>query len=89
MLFAPNDLFLSLEREKGQWREYAGKRPGAGNPPMAGSGWTGAAEGSRQRIPAAFAGVLVFLRSWNFALQIKIKLFERLYRELFYFGLRF
>ena len=38
---------------------------------------------------AAFAGVLVFLRSWNFALQIKIKLFERLYRELFYFDLRF
>ena len=33
MLFAPNDLFLSLEREKGQWREYAGKRPVTGHFP--------------------------------------------------------
>ena len=60
MLFAPNDLFLSLEREKEQWRAYAGKRPGTGNPPMAGSGWTGEAEGSRQRIPAAGFGVKIF-----------------------------
>ena len=50
---------------------------------------TGAAEGSKPRIPAAFAGVLVFLRLWDFALQVKIKLFERFYRELFYFDLRF
>ena len=49
---------------------------------------TGGGE-ANHTFPAAFAGVLVFLRPWNFALQVKIKLFERLYRELFYFDLRF
>ena len=62
---------------------------GTGEAPLAGKDRAGEAEGINPRVPAAFAGVLVFLRFWDFALQAKIKLSERLYRELFYFDLRF
>ena len=69
-------------------RSYAENRRGPGNL-LAGGPNRREPEAPTKGRTAAFAGVLVFLRSWDFALQVKIKLSERLYRELFYFDLRF